>query len=295
MTQASGKPALSVVVSTVDPASAVLPGLDALAKQAAAVGGELIVVSGAPHDADEAPGIRIHTVPGGSIFACRAAGLAVAAGDIVAFTEDHVVHPEDWCRRILDNFGQRPGLVLLGGAIANGSTRRIEDLMNYWMTFAVFAPGQVTAIHPCIAQFIVRASALPAALEPGQLENAVIQKYKKIPGAIYVDPALCVRHYQSHGFFGTFAAHYHNGRATGGYSSRRPGGRNLSAAAAFGWAATNARAHLLRTARAFIAGKKPLWSTASHLLLILPLVAAHALGEFTGYWRGPGGSPAHLV
>ncbi|MEX0589908.1 MAG: glycosyltransferase [Xanthobacteraceae bacterium] len=289
---------LSVVISTCDRASDILPALEGLASQVRRIGGELIVVSGAEDccDSDGASGdIRIHRIPGSSIFDCRAAALAIASADIVALTEDHCIHADDWCDRIVENFARNPGLVLLGGAVANGSTSRIDDLMNYWMTFATFAPGQVTARHPCVAQFIVRASAIKQPLQPGELESAIIQKFEKVPGAVDVDPNLCVRHVQSHGFWNTFAIHLHNGRATAGLSPRRLGNRNLSVAKAMRWTWSDGKAHLRGTGAAFMAGTKSVPRTAGYLLLILPLIVAHAIGEYIGYRRGPGSSLHRLV
>jgi glycosyltransferase involved in cell wall biosynthesis len=300
MSTAAARPAcpLSVVVSTRDRASDILPALGGLANQVRAVGGELIVVSGADDDSDSgsaAGDIRIHRLPGASIFDCRAAALSLASADIVALTEDHCIQAEDWCARIIENFALNPGLVLLGGSVANGSTRRIDDLMNYWMTFATFAPGQVTARHPCIAQFIVRASAIKRALRPGELESSIIEKFEKVPGAVYVDPQLCVRHVQSHGFWSTFTVHFHNGRATAGLSPRRSGDRDLSVLKSLGWTWKDAKAHLRRLAAAFRLGTKSATRTAGYLILILPLVVAHGIGEYVGYRRGPGSSLDRLV
>lgn len=296
MIEAAARPPLSVAIASKEPANAVVKNIGRLARQVAAIGGELIIVSGAAEAGGVMPhGVRFHSMAGSSVFACRAAALAIAAADIVALTEDHCIPADDWCERIQNNFAQHRDLVLLGGAVANESTERIEDRMNYWMTFATYAPGQVTARHPCVAQFIVKVSALGILPKSGELEDAIIEKFKKVAGAIRVDPELCVRHIQSHGLLNTFAVHFHNGRATGGFSSRRIGGGNLSLLASLMWAGSDARAHLRRTARAFKAGNRSAWSIAGYLLLILPLVFAHAIGEFVGYHRGPGASPERLA
>jgi hypothetical protein len=140
---------LSVVIATIDRPDAVLRGLRDLVRQVAAAQGELIIVSGASEPGSlTAPGVRVHSVSGASIFECRAQALRVASADIVALTEDHCIPAGDWCARILQNFADWPDLVLLGGAVANGSNVRIEDRMNYWMTFSTFAPGQVVSHHP---------------------------------------------------------------------------------------------------------------------------------------------------
>jgi hypothetical protein len=184
---------------------------------------------------------------------------------------------------------------MLGGAVDNASRERVEDRMNYWMTFATFAPGQVVARHPCVAQFIVRAPMVGRQLAPGELEDRIIKKFEMRRGAIRLDPDLRVRHVQSHGFWNTFVVHYHNGRATGGFSVRRANGRNLSMWKSLQWAWIDAHAHLHRTAHAFRAGRKSRLTIAGYCLLISPLVLAHGIGEFVGYHKGPGKSPARLV
>lgn len=286
---------LSVVIATVAPPSRVLPVIEGLRRQASALGAELLIVTGA---AQEPPGgasdVRVHHVPDGSVFDCRAAAFSLARGSIVALTEDHCVHPPDWCARILRHFEERPELMLLGGAVANGSAAQVIDRMNYWMTFATFAPGQVTAQRPCIAQLAIRAAAVSPPLRPGDLENRVIPRQGATPGAIVVDPELCVRHDQSHGFWRTFAVHFHNGRASAGYSQRRAARASVGMLRALRWSGREARVHLRATGRAFAAGGRSRLSTAVHLLLVLPLMLAHATGAVVGYRRGPGRSPHRL-
>jgi hypothetical protein len=239
--------------------------------------------------------MSIHHVAGGSIFDCRAAALSLASGGIIAFTEDHCMHPPDWCERILRTFALRPDLLLLGGAVANGSTRRIDDLMNYWTTFAPYAPGQVTARQPCIAQFIVKASAIDRPLKPGEMEYEFTEKLRDVDGAIYVDPDLIVRHEQSHGLLNTFAVHFHNGRATGGLSPRRRGNRDLTLARSSRYAGGDLIAHFKRSKAAFRAGKQPFRIRVAYLMMILPLIVAHGIGAWVGYRKGPGVSPHRLV
>jgi glycosyltransferase involved in cell wall biosynthesis len=289
------RPSLTVVISTLEQPGDVTRNVQGLAKQVQAICGELIIVTGAPDDFSPPPeGIRVHRIPEATVFDCRLAALTIAAADIVAMTEDHCIHSDNWCARILENFSGRPNLALLGGAVSNGSTRRLQDLMNYWMTFATFAPGQVTAKHPCIAQFIVRLSAIEVPQKPGELESSIIEKVRGIPNAIYIDPELKVRHDQSRGFWNTFVAHFHNGRATAGFSTRRVRAKDHSLWKSLYWSLSDSRAHLRSTAGAFRSGNKPISSIAGYLVLISPLVAAHAVGEFVGYHSGPGRS-AHLL
>ena len=282
-------------MSTGSPVEHIVSKSQALIAQVNAVRGELLVISGAagfPHRT--LSGVRGFHFPGASVFECRAFAPSLAASDIIALTEDHCTPSGDWCARILNHFEGRPELVLLGGAVVNGSNNRIEDIMNYWMTFATYAPGQVTARAPCIAQYAFRKSAIATNLRPGDLESQVISDFAKVPGAICVDPEMQVTHVQSHGFWGTVAAHYHNGRACAGLFPAPKAG-HITAHRALSWTYTQLKGHLRHTGRAFAAGKNSVIVRAGYLVLIMPLIFAHGFGQVMGYLKGPGKSPSRVA
>jgi hypothetical protein len=289
------QPTLSVVISTrADPAE-FASQMDGLRRQVAAVGGELLVVSGARAVSGAWPGVAVHHLPDASVFECRAAALSLAGADIVALTEDHCIPPEGWCARILHNYANRPDLVLLGGAVDNGSTRRLDDRMNYWTTFAPYAPQHVTARRPCVAQYAVRRSAIDLPLRAGELEGALCEKWSAVPGAVHVDPGLVVRHIQSHGMLNTFAVHFHNGRATGGYARRSRNRGWIGLGEALMRSRHAGRAHYRRIRESFVAGRVPWLARRARLLMVMPLVWCQAVGEFVGYRYGLGDSPRRLV
>jgi hypothetical protein len=290
---AVSRPTLSVIVSTRKDPALLLAWMEGLADQVRRADAEIIVATCA--DRISAQGsVAVRHLPNASTFDCRAAGFSAAAGDIVAFTEDHCVVPDDWCARILSAFAARPDLVMLGGAVANGSTARIADRMNYWMTFAAYAPGQVTAQHPCISQFAVRTAAVGRALTPGELEADLIASWIEVPGAIEIDPEMTVVHVQSHGFWKTLAVHFHNGRATGGYSPRCGRHRDTRWNEALRLAMQSGREHVRRTDTAFRRGGASLLAHGAYLLLIAPVLLCHLAGEFVGYRYGAGTSPHRI-
>jgi hypothetical protein len=104
-----------------------------------------------------------------------------------------------------------------------------------------------------------------------------------------------VKHVQSHGFWRTFAVHFHNGRATGGLSRRDADGRRLATWRSLwrGW--RDAKTHFSRSKAAFRAADKPFFARAGYVSLILPLIIAHGIGAVIGYRLGPGTSPYRLI
>lgn len=288
------KPTISVVVSTRHAPAVTLDCIGSLAAQVAAVGGELLLVVGGTHaPVASAHGVKLHFAPGGSVFDCRALGMNLAEAEIVVLTEDHCAQHPGWAARILGQFARRPDLVLLGGAVENASTIRLIDKMNYWMNFSAFAPGQTTAGHPCLAHYALRKSKLDLPVKVGEMETRVIEKFTRVPGAVVIDPQLCVSHRQSNGLRRTFAGHYHNGRSTGGMSRSRYG-RTPSSLRASLWAWTNVRRHLKYSYDALVIGKKSKIIAALYLLAIMPLATAHLCGEYIGGRFGGGASAKQL-
>ncbi len=142
---------LSVVVATVDGGAALARCLAALAAQDLAQAIEVIV----PWDARSAdapsaaalacPRARLLELgeiatahPPASLLALheridrrRAAGLAAAAGDVVALIEDRVVPRPDWARRLLEAHSQHPEAAVIGGAVERGGPSLLHAAVYY--------------------------------------------------------------------------------------------------------------------------------------------------------------------
>jgi len=99
---------------------------------------------------------------------------------------------------------------------------------------------------------------------------------------VAVDDRIRVAHVQSHGFLGTLAAHFHNGRATSGLHRIRLSRRQLP------WRLYRLTMQTLRNKpelEPVIRSCKP---------MIAALSTCHALGETVGILFGPGKSAARL-
>jgi GT2 family glycosyltransferase len=95
---------------------------------------EIVVIDNAPESGstrevvDQFDGVRYHCEPQLGLSAARNTALAVAAGDIVAFTDDDVtVHP-DWVWRIRRSF-KDPKVMLATGLVLPGELETPAQLM----------------------------------------------------------------------------------------------------------------------------------------------------------------------
>jgi len=293
-------PRLSVGVPTTRPWPEARGCLDALLPQVAALGGEIIVGDGHGHGvADDvverhADVLRVLAVPGASVFDLRAAATEAADAPIIAVTEDHCVVGPDWCARMVGHFDRDPDLQLVYGPITNGCRQRLMDRANFFVQFATAVPpvDAGTFRTPAVSNVAFRADALESTPEPGDLELRVWHRLVDEERAL-LDPDAWVMHVQSHGFVGSFAAHFHNGRATLGFLTEgQP------------WATRRVRlrtqlsrpARMVRTTRAMLEPKPDEMAEAKPALpQIAMLAASYTAGAIVGVVMGPGASPRKLA
>jgi len=293
--------ALSIVIATIKPWPEVRRCLDSLHSQARAMGAEIIVADGhgkaLPDDvADWYPDVIWLKKAGGSVFHLRGLAMARARGEIVAVTEDHCEVTPGWCERMITAHKEHPNAAAIGGAVENGATERLIDWANFFLVFGPFtlplASGEAKRIS-LQANISYKRRVIPrAASQLGMMEMLFNQQLRERGEKLVADDRLVVCHIQSWGFFGTFAAHFHNGRAIAGFRLQT-----------IKWPE-----RILRLGGCFILAPVLLWRTvwpicirrrllgraltSVHLLALL--VCCHAAGEFAGYLRGPGKSPRWL-
>ena len=286
---------LSVVIATAEPWPVIKPCLDRIVPQVLAVGGEVIVGDGHERGvSDDLPGVRRVPVPGADVFEIRALVADLVDSDIVVFTEDHCMAESDWCERILAAHEAHPEAALIGGAMRNGSTRRLVDWANFLPVFAPFMPPMTRARGdrvPPPGNISYKRDALPREATAGELIIDIPRRLH-IEGKVVMDPTILMSHVQEKGFFGSFVNHFHNGRSTAGL--------------ALVGASRDARRRHRRTAiRAAyrlmgrVSGDVLKQPTPLKSRLALPFVGVailtHTLGEVVGSMRGPGNSPTRIT
>lgn len=276
--------------------------------QAAAAGGEVIVVDGsgrgAPSSADlaalggPAPTVRWLSRPGESVFQLRRAGYGAARGEIVAITEDHVFVEDGWLAAHIALHDEYPQAGAVGGAVLNGTDQKVIDWAAFFLTQGPFMPPLPNGISERIsgpANVSYKRRVLQRIGQGGDASIGVID-FLELPRALEGEALVShdsarVLHHQSQGLLGTSLAEFDNGRTIAGYRRRQM-----------------ARGDWLRLLGAPVL---PIYRSLRALRIVAgrdhpPGMIGRALpahvwfqycamaGEVLGYLGGPGGSPRRL-
>jgi len=228
------------------------------------------------------------------VFTLRAQATADAIGEIVAWTEDHCLPAPDWCARICEAHAMRLNADVIGGAVLNGSCEATMDWANFLCTFGPFVPPldrTPTKRAPAVANLSMKRRAIPSGIiRAGWIESAYLPRLLAT-GRVKFDGQIQVTHIQSWGFWGTFAAHFHNGRSTTGLlADTLPAWRRARQVLV----CLLMPLELTRTSITPLIGK-PEVQWCRHLPLVLALAVAFSAGEFIGLVaNGAGRSPRRL-
>jgi hypothetical protein len=286
---------LSVVLPTRISWLAIQATIGPFIQHALTSGTELIVANGENEPtwpAEVRNRVRWLWKPGADVFTLRAEGLAAATSEIVALTEDHCTPALDWCSRMVATYRAHPECTAIGGAMANGSDDTIVGRANFIIVFARYLATALTAPVPAISNMAVKRGELPETIEAGWLETKFLPTMSRQSGAIQFSPDIVVTHTQDHGVWHTLAAHYHNGRACGGFMLQNPAYGRLWPAI---WFANTLRREVLRvTNRALEQAGFSQTRRIARMTPVRILAFLHALGIVVGLTHG-GGRSAHRI
>jgi hypothetical protein len=299
---AGDRPPLSVVIATTKSWPEIRGCLDSLMAQAKKVGAEILVADGhgggVPHEEGKTyEGIIWLTERGSSVFRLRQLAMSQAKGEIIAVTEDHCRVVPHWCENIIQAHKDFPEAAAIGGAVDNGATTSLMDWANFFLVFAPFVspirngPSERICLQANISYKRRIVNSIGSQL--GVMEMLLTQQLREKGEVLMADDRLIVSHVQSHGFWGTFAAHFHNGRSIAGFRLERLRcvGRLIRLIST-----AILPVYLLWYTLRALAGKQGFWRQAiASLPLLMLLVCCHAAGECVGYLAGPGRSPQRLA
>jgi hypothetical protein len=287
---------LSVVIATTHAWPFLKRCWEILLPQCEALGAELLIADstgeGLPDPLPESScRIRHIVLSGASVFDLRAKATADATGEIVAWTEDHCLPAPDWCEKMCAAHQRSPDAEMVGGAVANGSRDDPMDWANFLCTFGPFVPPIERPPRrraPAVANLSMKRRAIPSSpIRAGFIEIACEARLLAAD-RVRFDDAIQVTHVQSWGFWGTFAAHFHNGRSTTGLlADTIPAWKRLRQM----MICFLMPAELMRTSVAPLLGKVRVpWRR--HLPFMFALAVAFSAGEFVGLaGKGAGRSP----
>ena len=301
-TESNKRPPLSIVVATTKPWPEIRACLDSLMNQANTVGAEILVADGNGHGLpDEGRELSEKVVwlkePGGSVFGLRKLAMCQARGELIAITEDHCRVAPNWCEEIIQAHKDYPDAAAIGGAVENGATTSLIDWANFFLVFAPFVSpiknGPCERI--CLqANISYKRRVVPRITsQHGVMEMLFTRQLCKEGEVLIADDRLVVSHVQSHGFWGTFAAHFHNGRSIAGFRLEQLGG--MGRILRLGSTAILPPYLLWSILWALLSKPRFLGQVFASLPLLVFLVCCHAAGEFVGYIAGPGRSPQRLA
>jgi hypothetical protein len=290
---------ISVVVATTHAGSTLAPCVTRLLPRLDAVGGELILADGSvDQDAVTADWEAVATViraPGADVFSLRSQGAQRAAGDVVAFTEDHCLVAPDWVDALLAAHAARPDVAAVAGPTRNGSERQLVDRANFLVTFAPVMPPlndlPRRRIPPPNNISIKRAVLDTYDLTVGLLELELVPHLARV-GQLVVDDLVVVEHIQSHGCRGSLVMHFHNGRTTTGLPRcRRPLSERLRRLCDSVFLVPR---HARDTWQEVAKRPGQRRCAIPAMPWVVALLVAHAAGQICGVLAGPGRSPRAL-
>jgi len=167
---------------------------------------------------DRFPGVSVVAgPPNAPIPVLRGLGLAAAKGDPVALTEDHLIPAHDWLERLFAGF--RPGIVCVGGGMANTATGRATDWAAYFADYGFYSLARGEGSGPPLitdANVAYRLEVVPAVAawaQAGAWENVVHDRLVAEGHEIRWEPSARVNHHHRYGYLEFLRNRFDHGRA----------------------------------------------------------------------------------
>lgn len=295
------RPALSVVIPSVNGWQDLEGCLAALAAQDAGVPVEILVADRVGPSVREPlrrsfPAARLlEAGPRTTIPDLRALAFEAASGAVIGVIEDHVLVPKDWARRMLAEHAA--GAQVVGGAVENAATERPVDWAAFLCEYsAILAPREgpspwVTGNNVTYRGELIAAH--PQIWRAGRWENYLHDTLRAEGVVLLCRPSIVVGHKMHYTTLSYLHQRY--------LYSRSYAGTRVAGAGAFKRLATGLAAFalppvlLLRIVRNVKASGR----YGAELSRSLPRLALFTLGwawgEIVGYWMGPGDALERVV
>lgn len=292
---------LSVIIPSVNGLPAIGECLAALTRQQGCKP-EIVIVDRcwngtAEHIKTRFPEVKlVRVAPPIGIPEMRSIGLSQATGDIIAFTEDHCIAPEDWCEKIIKAHHQS-GYQAIGGAIENGSVARIRDWAAYLCEYSdlmlPLAAGEVSNIAGNNASYARKIlEGVDESVKRDCWEFFLQEELKAQGVRFFSVPDIVLAHKKEFDVLYFVTQRFHYSRSFAAMRAARVSGFRR----VYYVITTPALPFLLlwRIASQVISKKRHYRELILSLPLLLLYGVSYACGEFIGYLLGPGQSLAKV-
>ncbi len=296
----SRPPRVSVVVAARTLPDTAEQTLASLAVQTRAAEIEVIVADGSNDDrmaalARHFPGARRVAVPGANLPALKAAAIRHARGELIAVLDPVDAAEPDWIDQILTAFADS-SVCAVGGAVLLSGTQSAGNIAAYLFEYGAFNPpikagdtqGDLPGNNVAYRHRILTETCADILKAEGFNKPFIHERIGARGGRLVLWPTMRVRHLARYAFLSFGLRRFHYGRCYGAVRVRR---------------ATPARKLLYRIfapAVALILMVRHLQRAVSHpvnrrllpksALALCGVCVFWGVGEWLGYWFGPGQS-----
>jgi glycosyltransferase involved in cell wall biosynthesis len=295
------RPALSVVVPSVNGLADLVGCLEALEQQRQDLSLEVLVVDRCGADvrasvASKFPEVRVLAAgPETSIPDLRAIAFDAATAPLVAVIEDHVIVPPGWASEIVN--AQHANNAVVGGVIENAATERLVDWAAFLCEYshcipplpsgpADWLPGNNVVYPRELLQ------AYRAELGGGKWENHLHDALRRAGVPLVRRSEISVGHKKHYTVGEYLAQRFLYARS---YAGARVQGAARVRRFAYGVAAFALPPLLLyRTVARVLAKRRHRAELVRAIPLLCLFVTSWAAGEIAGYWTGSGDSLARV-
>jgi glycosyltransferase involved in cell wall biosynthesis len=296
-------PQLSIIIASINGRSYLAECLTALQQQTGNISAEIIVadcvgITVTDFVAAVYPEIKLIAVNEFQTVAMlRATAISVAAGEIIAITEDHCIPPPNWYESIWQAHHQHPAMAI-GGAVDNGATDCLLDWAVYFCEYGKFMSPVTTGVvfdlpAPNVSYKQAGLIAILDQLKQGYRETFLHDYLNSHGEVLWSDATISMIHKKHFTLFSFLTERYHYSRAFAGQRNKtmHPGQRLLYLCLA----PLLPPILLVRLSRQVLSRKRHIQKFCFSLPYLVIFTVIWAIGEVVGYAIGPGNSEKYLA
>ena len=245
------------------------------------------------------PGTRYIAIPGGNLPALKGAAIREARGELVAVLDPSDAADPEWIDEMLAAFAD-PGVCAAGGAVMLSGARSAGNVAAYLFEYGAFNPpiaagdtrGDLPGNNVAYRRSALIDTCADILASEGFNKPFFHERIRARGGRLVICPTMRVRHLTSYRFLAFGVRRFHYGRCFGAVRVRRATPARKALYRAF--APTVVPILIARHLRRALShpGNRRLLPGAA--LALCGVCTFWGVGEWLGYWFGPGRSCQEL-